>query len=384
MGRREEPIDPGAGPLAAFALDLRRLRESAGSPSYRQLARTAHYSASALSSACSGNSMPSWNVTRALVQACGGDVGQWQQRWRQVAAELCREPEAAHAGQRDAERAAVDPSTPIAATSEDTAPGVSSPDGASRPAPMIWKPHTAVVASVALIGVVLFVLIGRNAQSGASQPADPATPAPPTMTASPSGRPTPAGTATTASSTQAAPAVGGDAGPATVSSFPPDGGVVVGPGCPLDKRRDYSINEQHDDGWHPATGGWTGDGCTGRMFYTALAGQTTPYAYPLRWKESFVWRAVTGVAGPARCALAVHVPDSSYAAAVAIYRLHRTSNADGDSIADLPVDQAAHHGSWLVHHVSVPDATDLSVELVDTGPGDRTIAADAISMACPG
>ncbi|MDR8414801.1 hypothetical protein MTP10_39500 [Nonomuraea sp. 3-1Str] len=110
----------------------------------------------------------------------------------------------------------------------------------------------------------------------------------------------------------------------------------------------------------------------------------TPYAYPLRWKESFVWRAVTGVAGPARCALAVHVPDSSHAAAVAIYRLHRTSNADGDSIADLPVDQAAHPGGWLVHHVSVPDATDLSVELVDTGPGDRTIAADAISIACPG
>ncbi|MFI7223198.1 hypothetical protein ACIBO5_08235 [Nonomuraea angiospora] len=38
--------------------------------------------------------MPSWNVTRALVQACGGDVGQWQPRRQQVVAELQRELEA--------------------------------------------------------------------------------------------------------------------------------------------------------------------------------------------------------------------------------------------------------------------------------------------------
>ncbi|CCH33800.1 hypothetical protein ABZ816_21615 [Actinosynnema sp. NPDC047251] len=86
MARRESPLDEGAGELGVFAGQLRKLREQAGSPTYRQLSRNAHYSAAALSEAANGRKRPSLAVTLAYVRACGGDVGWWEERWRELAA----------------------------------------------------------------------------------------------------------------------------------------------------------------------------------------------------------------------------------------------------------------------------------------------------------
>ncbi|MEW2138032.1 helix-turn-helix domain-containing protein [Streptomyces sp. NPDC005409] len=80
MGRQEQPLDPGQGPLARFAHDLRELRRRAGSPPYRELATRAHYSASTLADAASGNRLPSAAVLAAFVGACGGDPQEWEQR----------------------------------------------------------------------------------------------------------------------------------------------------------------------------------------------------------------------------------------------------------------------------------------------------------------
>lgn len=85
MGRRERPIDPEEGPVQRFAWELRQLREKAGSPNYRTLAQRAHFSATALSQAAAGEQLPSLAVALAYVQACEGDVTQWEQRWRQAA-----------------------------------------------------------------------------------------------------------------------------------------------------------------------------------------------------------------------------------------------------------------------------------------------------------
>lgn len=85
MGRREQPVKPG--PLSAFAQDLRSLRAATGLP-YRALARKAGYSASALSAAASGQALPTLALTLAFVGACGGDEGQWRQRWHQLAESL--------------------------------------------------------------------------------------------------------------------------------------------------------------------------------------------------------------------------------------------------------------------------------------------------------
>ncbi|BFU45116.1 hypothetical protein [Krasilnikovia sp. MM14-A1004] len=88
MGRAERRVDPEAGPVQRFAWELRQVREAAGRPSYRELASRAHYSASMLSEAAAGLSVPSLAVTLAYVQGCGGDADEWERRWHKLRAEL--------------------------------------------------------------------------------------------------------------------------------------------------------------------------------------------------------------------------------------------------------------------------------------------------------
>jgi tetratricopeptide (TPR) repeat protein len=95
VGRQEQPLDPGAGPLPAFAHKLRELRYAAGNPGYRSLARRAGYSASALSAAASGRILPSLAVTLAYVGACDGDLDEWERRWTEVAARIETAPDPA-------------------------------------------------------------------------------------------------------------------------------------------------------------------------------------------------------------------------------------------------------------------------------------------------
>src|SRR5215475_5539142 len=85
MGRPERPIENRDHALGQFAADLRRLRRLAGSPAYREMARRAHYSASVLSQAASGRTLPTLAVTLAFVRACDGPSEQWALRWREVA-----------------------------------------------------------------------------------------------------------------------------------------------------------------------------------------------------------------------------------------------------------------------------------------------------------
>lgn len=84
MPRRERPLDEGESGLLQFAADLRRLRERAGSPTYRELSRRAHYSAAALSEAAGGRKLPSLAVTKAYAKACDADPEEWARRWRAV------------------------------------------------------------------------------------------------------------------------------------------------------------------------------------------------------------------------------------------------------------------------------------------------------------
>jgi hypothetical protein len=100
-GRPERPLDPLDGPLSRFADELRQLRAAAGYPSYRVLAKTAFYSASALSTAASGAAFPSLGITLAYAGACGADQAEWRQRW-EAAAGLIRQAGAARAGAGEA------------------------------------------------------------------------------------------------------------------------------------------------------------------------------------------------------------------------------------------------------------------------------------------
>jgi transcriptional regulator with XRE-family HTH domain len=92
MPRPERPVDLSMGPVPRFAEDLRCLRASSGI-TYRELAKAAHFSKATLSAAAAGHRVPTWEVTRAYVQACGGDVGEWELKWRTTRAEIGLTPE---------------------------------------------------------------------------------------------------------------------------------------------------------------------------------------------------------------------------------------------------------------------------------------------------
>jgi len=82
--RGERPLESEDSELGRFAADLRRLRDKAGGLPYRELGRRAHYSAATLSEAASGRKLPTLAVTLAYVTACGGDVDEWEARWRSL------------------------------------------------------------------------------------------------------------------------------------------------------------------------------------------------------------------------------------------------------------------------------------------------------------
>ncbi len=88
MPRPERPVDPGEGPAQRFAVALRELRRSAGNPTYRVLAKRAHYAATTLAQAAAGERLPTLAVALAYVRACDGDGEHWATRWRATAAEV--------------------------------------------------------------------------------------------------------------------------------------------------------------------------------------------------------------------------------------------------------------------------------------------------------
>ncbi|WP_455431080.1 nSTAND1 domain-containing NTPase [Streptomyces afghaniensis] len=88
MGRREKPVDPDAGPIQRFAHDLRVLREKAGKPPYREIAKRAGYSITAVSQAAAGEQLPSLAVVRAYAEALDGDPDEWERRWREADTEV--------------------------------------------------------------------------------------------------------------------------------------------------------------------------------------------------------------------------------------------------------------------------------------------------------
>jgi hypothetical protein len=98
MPRPERPLDPTGGAVADFAAGLRLLRHWAGSPGYRRLSTMAHYSATTLSAAASGQRLPSLAVTLAYVRACGGNPLEWEARWWQTNARRAGRPGAPDPG----------------------------------------------------------------------------------------------------------------------------------------------------------------------------------------------------------------------------------------------------------------------------------------------
>jgi hypothetical protein len=66
--------------VAAFARDLRVLRAKVGLD-YPDIAEKSHYTMRTLASAAGGLRLPTLPVLIAYVNACGGDVSDWEERW---------------------------------------------------------------------------------------------------------------------------------------------------------------------------------------------------------------------------------------------------------------------------------------------------------------
>ena len=83
-----DPPPNAKGPIAAiendnvgaFARDLRVLRSKAGLD-YPDMAEKSHYTMRTLASAAGGLRLPTLPVLIAYVNACGGDVAEWEERW---------------------------------------------------------------------------------------------------------------------------------------------------------------------------------------------------------------------------------------------------------------------------------------------------------------
>ena len=138
MGRPERPLAPTDDPVVAFAYDLRDLRKRAGNPSYRELARTAMFASSVLSSAASGYRLPTLPVTLAFVASCGGDLAAWERRWRTVA-------DSTAAGRRNG----------AACIPAEAAPAGGSPAGPRREKPAAAPPARTVPVPLTHTGTVL-------------------------------------------------------------------------------------------------------------------------------------------------------------------------------------------------------------------------------------
>jgi len=70
--------------LAEFVSALRRLRQRAGQPTYRVMARSAFLSASSLYRVQQGRTVPTLSATLAFVRACGGDEALWEEQHAQL------------------------------------------------------------------------------------------------------------------------------------------------------------------------------------------------------------------------------------------------------------------------------------------------------------
>ena len=72
-------------------MELRKVRQEAGAPSYRVMAQQVGYSVTALSQAAAGEKLPSLAVALAYARACRADPQEWERRWREVEREQAEE-----------------------------------------------------------------------------------------------------------------------------------------------------------------------------------------------------------------------------------------------------------------------------------------------------
>ncbi|MFY1631739.1 helix-turn-helix domain-containing protein [Solwaraspora sp. WMMB335] len=167
LGRPERQINGDAGPVQAFAAELRALREAAGRPKYAALARRTGRSQTALSEAAGGRRFPTWETVAAFVSGCDGDLDAWRSRWERVAAavagtdELVTTPAHPTGGRTTAHDSA--PAVDVVASDADIArPRRSGSTRRRRGRTLSWIATAAATGLAALAGTVHAVTDTRS------------------------------------------------------------------------------------------------------------------------------------------------------------------------------------------------------------------------------
>jgi hypothetical protein len=283
--------------LEAFFHDLRALRASADL-SLAELAELAHYPEETLAAAESGPAMPPNPVLVAYVRACGGPVGQWEDRWRDVSAaaasgfltkvlEPSGAPQPAAPRRRPGRRAALAAAAAVTLVAAGTAVALTRPVAHTYASA---RPRTSPSAS-------------RDTPRPRALPPQPVASAP-RMTASPQ--------ATTAPR-------------------------VAGVGCPASQDKGVTVTAARPGPpWTAAQGGWTGNGCDGTSVWTMNPAGKQPSPSTLTW-----WFGA--LPGVSRCTLSVYVPTQN-ALGQAGYAV---STGYGSSLGTVTIDQAANAGRWV-------------------------------------
>jgi hypothetical protein len=359
--------------LEAFFRDLRALRAGAGL-SLAELAELAHFPEETLAAAEAGPAPPPNPVLVAYVQACGGPVGQWEDRWRDASApaaggfltrvlEPADTPQPApprrHRGRRAAVAAAA--VTLIAAGSAVALarPAARTTAGAGpRTAPNVSRQGTPQ-PHVSSQGTTRETAPDVSRQ-GTSRP-----------------QPLPRHSAATA--------------PQMTSLL-----QIAGVGCPASQGNGITLGAANSGPpWTTAQGGWAGNGCDGASVWTMNpAGKPSPST--LTW----FFGAPSGVSN---CTLSVYVPTQN-ALGQAGYAV---STGSGSSLGTVAIDQAANAGHWVVLGTFPPASSGYQIQLMPEvtaltaagpaakGPGksaaksdlrghNSAIAASAAATTCSG
>ena len=332
--------------LEAFFHDLRVLRANADL-SLAELAELAHFPEETLAAAETGPAVPPNPVLVAYVQACGGPVAQWEDRWRDASAaaasgfpaqvaELSGAPRPAaprgHLGRRAAVAAAA-----VTLVAAGTAVAL------TRPAAHTYasaRPRTTPSVS-------------KDAPRAPTVPRHPVASVP-RMTSTPRATSTPQAT-----------------------SVP----RVAGVGCPGSQDNGVTVTAARPGRpWTAAQGGWTGNGCDGASLWTMNPAGKQPSPSTLTW-----WFGAPP--GVSRCTLSVYVPTQN-ALGQAGYAV---STGNGSSLGTVTIDQAANAGSWVVLGTFSAAGSGYQIqlmpevaELTAAGPAGKGPGKSAPKPAPPG
>lgn len=350
--------------LEAFFHDLRALRASAGL-SLAELAERAYFPEETLAAAEAGPALPPNPVLVAYVRACGGPVGQWEDRWRDAGAAaaggfLAKVPASAGARQ---------PAAPPGRQGRRGRPGRSAA-------------VAAAVATLVAAGTAVAVTRPAAHTDAGARP----------RTAPSASRPRSLPQHAAAAAPRITPA-------SRMTSAPRMNSVlrVTGVGCPASQDNGVTLTTARPGPpWTAAQGGWAGNGCDGASVWTMNPAGKQPSPSTLTW-----WFGA--LPGASRCTLSVYVPTQNDLGQAG----YAVSAGSGSTLGTVTIDQAAEAGYWVVlgtfpaassgYQIQLmPEVTELTAAgPAAKGPGkpapkpvppghNSAIAASAAAATCSG